>query len=67
MKQGGTDEEQQEEEGSVDRVHGCKGTREDPNIFFHNKVFPSWGPSETHRSPLFVGQNVVLLGSFQGS
>ena len=44
-----------------------KGTREDPKLNFHDKVFPSWGPSEPHRSPLFVGQNVVLLGSFHGS
>ena len=38
-------------------------------LFFDciNIVFPSWGPSEPHRSPPCPGQNQVLLGSFHGS
>ena len=49
--------------GSMD-VKGPERTPEDPR---RPPVFPSWGPSEPPRTPLFVGQNVVLLGSFHGS
>ena len=34
---------------------------------FIKTVFPSWGPSEPHRTPPCPGQNQALLGSFQGS